>query len=457
VHDIGAGFFPQAVASAAFARLPLQRLGVDWVNPPVAMAHPFLDGSAIALHRDLEATVDNLERVAAGAGAAWSGLVGRLWPYREAVLRAALSRLPPVRPGLRLALGLRRDGVELARALLGSAASLGLELFDDDRAAAWLCGSVAHSDLTPGSAGSGAIAFGLAFLGHVVGWPYPRGGAGRVADALIARLRELGGDVRCGTGVEAIETRRGRVIAVRLADGGRVAADAVVATVGPRPLVAMLPPGALGDRLTRRLRGWRYGLGTFKLDLALDGPVPWTSPVAREAAVVHVAGGLDDLFRSAQDAGRGTVPRRPAMVVGQHSLHDGSRAPHGKHTLYAYARVPQAPDLTDDEIAALMEESIEEFAPGFRRLVLARSARSPRRLERDNPALVGGDLAAGSMELDQQLVFRPAPELCRYRTPLRGLYVAGGWTHPGPGVQGISGDGAARALLADLSRRRLRV
>jgi phytoene dehydrogenase-like protein len=451
VHDLGAGFFPQAVASAAFARLPLQRLGVDWVNPPVAMAHPFEDGSAIALHRHLGATAASLERAAPGAGLAWSRLVGRLWPYREAVLRAALSRFPPVRPGLRLAAGLRRDGVELARALLGSAASLGLELFDDERAAAWLCGSVAHSDLTPGSAGGGGIAFGLAFLGQTVGWPYPRGGAGRVTDALVAHLRELGGEMRCGAAVEAIEARRGRVVAVRLAGGRRLAADAVVATVGPRPLVAMLPSGELEDTLTRRLRRWRYGLGTFKLDLALEGPVPWASAAAREAAVVHVGGGLDDLFRSAQEAGRGTVPGKPAMVVGQHSLHDATRAPPGRHTLYVYARVPQVPDRSDEEVAGLMEQRIEDFAPGFRRLVLARSARSPQRLEQENPALVGGDLAAGSMELDQQLVFRPAPELLRYRTPLRGLYVAGGWTHPGPGVQGVSGDGAARALVGDLS------
>jgi phytoene dehydrogenase-like protein len=167
--------------------------------------------------------------------------------------------------------------------------------------------------------------------------------------------------------------------------------------------------------------------------------------------VVHVGGGLDELFRSAQDAGLGIVPRKPAMVVGQHSVHDPTRAPPGKHTLYVYARVPQVPDRRDEEVVELMERRIEEFAPGFRRLVLARCARSPQRLEQENPALVGGDLAAGSMELDQQLVFRPAPELFRYRTPLRGLYVAGGWTHPGPGVQGVSGDGAGRALLADRS------
>ena len=453
VHDLCAGFFPQALASPAFRRLQLERWGLEWIDPPVVMAHPFLDGSAIALHRDVAATAQSLQDTA-GAGAAWTSLIQRLWPHRAAVLRAAFSRFPPVRPGLRLALGLRRDGVELTRRLLGSAASLGLELFDDERAAAWLSGSVAHSDLTPGSAGSGGLAFGLAFLGHVVGWPYPRGGAGRVTDALVARLRDLDGTLRCDAPVQSIQVARRRVTGARLVSGERLSADAVVATVGPRPLVAMLPPDALRERLTHRLRTWRYGLGTFKLDLALDGPVPWTSREARHAGVVHVGDTLDALFDSAQEAGRGRVPTRPAMVVGQHSLHDATRAPDGKHTLYVYARVPQAPDLPDDRIAELIEGRIEEFAPGFRALIRARCARRPERLERENPALVGGDLAAGSLELDQQLIFRPAPELFRYRSPVRGLYVAGGSTHPGPGVQGVSGDGAARALLADLRVRR---
>jgi phytoene dehydrogenase-like protein len=183
--------------------------------------------------------------------------------------------------------------------------------------------------------------------------------------------------------------------------------------------------------------------------------VPWTSGEARQAAVVHVGDTLEALFDSAQQAGAGRIPARPALVVGQHSLHDPTRAPQDKHTLYVYARIPQAPDLAKGDIATLIEQRIEEFAPGLGALIRARCARSPRELEQENPALVAGDLAAGSMELDQQLIFRPAPELCHYRSPLRGLYVAGGSTHPGPGVQGVSGDGAARAVLADLRVRRL--
>jgi phytoene dehydrogenase-like protein len=160
---------------------------------------------------------------------------------------------------------------------------------------------------------------------------------------------------------------------------------------------------------------------------------------------------LGALFRAPQQAGAGQVPDEPVMVVGQHSLHDATRAPDGQHTLYAYTHVPQRPDLPDEAVAERMERRIEAFAPGFRKLVLGRRVRSPAALEAANPSLVGGDILGGSLELDQQLVFRPAPELFRGRTPLPGLYVAGASVHPGGGVHGASGHAAARAVLADAS------
>jgi phytoene dehydrogenase-like protein len=160
------------------------------------------------------------------------------------------------------------------------------------------------------------------------------------------------------------------------------------------------------------------------------------------------------MFDAAQQAGAGRMPRAMPLVVGQQSLFDVARAPEGKHTLYVYARVASDPGLSYEQLGDAVEERIEEFAPGFRGLILGRSVRSPRQLEDENPSLVGGDLAGGSLELDQQLVFRPMPELIRYRTPLRGLYVAGASVHPGPAVHGASGAGAAHAVLADSKRRR---
>jgi len=451
VHDPCSGFFPLTAASPAFRALGLERHGLEWINPRVPMAHPQAGGRAMLLQRDLEATASSLDAVAPGSGEAWSSFMGPLLPHAELLVRSGLEPFPPIGPASRLFLRLRRGAVDLARLMLGSATTMGRELFGQEAPTAWLCGSTAHSDLSPGAAGGGAFAFVLQMLGHLVGWPFPRGGAGRLSEAMVARLRELGGRVRCGVRVEEILCRGGRAAGVRLAGGEELAADAVVATVSAGSLGAMLPDGALPGRLLRRLRRWRYGLGTFKLDWALSQPVPWEAEEARQAAVVHVAGTLDELFKSAEESGRGHVPAAPTLVTGQHTVHDPSRAPDGKHTFYAYARVPSEPDVPDEEIAERAEARIEAFAPGFRQLILARSLRGPARLERDNPSLVGGDLGGGSFELDQQLVFRPAPELVRYRTPLGGLYVGGTSVHPGAGVHGACGAGAAGAVLSDRS------
>lgn len=274
-----------------------------------------------------------------------------------------------------------------------------------------------------------------------------------MTDALVAAIRRGGGEVRCGSAVEAVLLRDGRAAGVRLAKGEEVPADAVVLAVSAQRMAALLPPGALPGQLAWRLRDWRYGLGTFKVDYALAGPVPWTVREARAAAVVHVGDTLEHLFRSQQEAGAGRVPAEPALVVGQHSLYDDSRAPAGRHTLYVYTHVPQRPDLGADEIAGRIEQRLETFAPGLSRLILGRAIRGPADIERENPSMVGGDILGGSCEPDQLLVFRPAPELFRGRTPRPGLYVAGASVHPGGGVHGVSGAAAARALLADRTAR----
>jgi phytoene dehydrogenase-like protein len=203
----------------------------------------------------------------------------------------------------------------------------------------------------------------------------------------------------------------------------------------------------------RRLGIWRYSTAAFKLDYALNAPVPWTADAPRAAAVVHVGGELRELAAAADAGQRGEMPQRPALVVGQHTLSDPSRAPEGKHTLYCYAHVPARYECSDEDVAELIEGQLERFAPGFSDVVLGRAIRNPRQTEAENPSLVDGDLGGGTYELDQQLIFRPAPELCRHRTPLRGLYIAGASVHPGGSVQGMGGRSAARALLAD---RRLR-
>jgi len=455
-HDHCAGFNPVTVVSPAIAELELEREGVQWITPEVPMAHPFADGTAIALHRDVAATAASLEAASAGAGRAWRELIAPTMPHADALARAILSPLPPLAPTARLALAWRRFGLELARRALGSVEAFGLDLFDGaERPTAWLAGSSQHSGLPPDTAGSGMFGFLLQLLGHAHGWPFPRGGQGAISDALVRLLQREGGRVRCGVHVEAVLVRAGRVAGVRLFGGEELAADAVVSTVSAGVLARLLPQGALGERLMRRLRHWRYGTGAFKLDYALDAPMPWTAPQARAAAVVHVGGELYELSEAGQESQRGEVPQRPTIVVGQHSLFDPTRAPGGGHTLYAYAHVPAAYPWSADEVAARLEDNLERFAPGWRAHVLERHVRTPHQTEHENPSLVGGDLAGGTYELDQQLMFRPAPELCRYRTPLRGLYIAGSSVHPGGAVHGMSGRGAARALLADRAPLRL--
>jgi phytoene dehydrogenase-like protein len=450
VHDDHAAFVPMTAASPAMQELELEREGVTWIDPPVVMAHPFEDGSAIVLHRDVAATSASL----GASGAAWEAAMAQLLPQATTLVSTILAPLPPVVGPIRLGAALRRDGVTWIRRMLGSIEALGLDVFDGDRrATAWLSGSAQHSGLPPSTAGSGAFGLLLQLLAHSHGWPIARGGMGAVVDALVARARRNGAQLRCDAAVQHVIVRGGRVAGVRLAGGEEVAADAVISTVSALPLIRMVPPGALPGRLERRLASWRYGTGVYKIDYALSAPLAWTAEMARRAAVVHVAGSLTALTAAAQAGARGELPERPALVVGQQSMLDPARAPENAHTLYVYAHVPPRYDADDDEVAARIEAQLERFAPGFSGLVLARATRPPWATEAENPSMVGGDLGGGTMELDQQLVFRPAPELARYRTPLRGLYVAGASTHPGGAVHGMSGRGAARALLRD---RRLR-
>ncbi len=454
VHDHCAGFNPMTVASPAIRELELEAEGLRWIRPDAIMAHPFEDGTAIALHHELEPTIASLEAACPGAGAAWRGLIEQFRPLGQRLVDAILGPLPPVGPSLALAVALRRDALLLARRMLGSIEAFGLDVFDGaTRPTAWLAGSAQHSGLAPSTAGSGAFGFLLALLAHSHGWPFPAGGQQRITDALLAIASREGVIVRCSAHVERVIVRRGRAAGVALRGGEELTARDVVTTVSARPLVELLPAEALPDRLLRRLRIWRYSTAAFKLDYALRRPVPWTAEPARRAAVIHVGGELRELAAAAEAGQRGDMPERPAVVVGQHTLFDPSRAPAGQHTLYCYAHVPARYTCSEEDVAGLVEAQLERFAPGFADTVMARAIRSPQQTEAENPSLVDGDLGGGTYELDQQLVFRPAPELCRHRTPLRGLYVAGASVHPGGSVQGMGGRAAARALLAD---RRLR-
>jgi phytoene dehydrogenase-like protein len=451
-HDTFSSVYPAAVASPVFARMPLAAHGLEWVHPGVCMAHPLPDGTALALRRDLNATARGLDHRHAGDGQRWAGFAGPYLDAFPALRDMMLGGFPPV--GGALALVGRagpRPALGFTRLLAGSAVRLGRRLFEDDGARAWLYGAAMHGDAPPGAPGSGVSGFYLNLLGHAVGWPSPRGGAARLIDALAAHLTSLGGTIVTGARVERIIAASGRVTGVGVAGGAEHPAAVVVADVMPVALAAMAG-AALAAWYRAALRRYAYGPATVKLDWALDGPIPWLAPEAREAGTVHVGGGEADMLASLQQAERG-LPDRPFLLLGQQSIADPTRAPAGRHTAWAYTHAPQGfgPQLISPRHVEAVEQQVERFAPGFHERILARHVLGPAEMEARNPNLVGGDVGGGSYRL-RQAVFRPLPKLSPYATPLRGLFLGSAAAFPGGAVHGVPGDAAARAALRRLRR-----
>ncbi len=455
-HDVFSAVYPAAVASPVLERMPLERFGLEWVHPPVALAHPLPGGRAAALHRDLDATAANLDRLHSGDGRAWADYVGSWVRDFDALRGVMLGAFPPAGGAARLVFRQRATGtLAFLRLLLTSAEALTRELFGGDEARAWLYGSVLHGDVPPQEAGSAIAGVYLKLMGHAVGWPSPRGGAGRLAEALTGYLHSLGGATRTGATVERIEVVRGRVAGIRLADGDGIRADVVIASLTPN-LLLRLAGDALPERYRVELERYRMGPGTVKVDWALSGPVPWEAEDARQAGTVHVGGGSEEIVRALRQRSAGELPERPFLVFGQQSLADATRAPAGGHTAWAYTRVPEGVDWTRHAagFAERIQQQVERFAPGFAERVLDRHVLTPPALEARDPNLVGGDVGGGSYTLDQVL-FRPVVRLIPYRTPVRGLYLGSSAAFPGGAVHGVPGHAAARVALAEWPLRRL--
>ncbi|HKG65452.1 MAG TPA: NAD(P)/FAD-dependent oxidoreductase [Solirubrobacteraceae bacterium] len=454
LHDRFSAVYPATVASPVFARMPLERHGLRWIHPRRCYAHPLPDGRAAALSADIDETAATLDALHPGDGEAWRAFatpyVKHFAAWRDTMLRG----FPPVRGPARLLAAQGLGGLlDFAKLLLMPAHALAARLFADGGARAWLYGSAMHGDAPPLSAGSGIAAAHLNVMGHAVGWPSPEGGAGRIADALVGYLESLGGRVRTGARVGRIAVERGRAVGVELTGGERVGGSLIVADVTPGALLR-LTGDALDGRYGSALRAWRLGPATLKVDWALDGPIPWTAPEAREAGTVHVGGSEPEVLEALQPVGA-RLHERPFMLLGQQSLADPTRAPAGKHTAWAYTHGPQEADWageTDRQVER-MEVQVERFAPGFRDRILARHVQGPADLERGDPNLEGGDVGAGSYALDQ-VVFRPVASLDPYRTPVRGLFLGSASTFPGGAVHGVCGDAAARHALAEARVRR---
>jgi phytoene dehydrogenase-like protein len=448
-HDVFSAVHPAAIASPVFRELELERYGLRWIHPELAMAHPLPGGRAAVLARDLSRTVVSLDGLAAGDGRRWKELVDPYLRHFEAVRATMLSVFPPAGGPARLVAAFKLGGMlEFVRLLLTSAEALAGELFEGD-GAAWLYGSSLHGDAPLDAAGSAIAGIWLNLMGHGDGWPSPEGGAGAITDALAACLYEHGGRTRVSARAERIHVQRGRVTGVTLADGSTVATRTVIATTTPHGLLRMAGD-ALGDAYTRRAVHFRYGPQTVKLDWALDEPVPWESEDARRAGTIHVGGTVAKLRGALLDIARGRLPKHPFLLSGSQSVADPTRAPAGKHTMWAYTHVPPGVDWNDERegFADVIEHQLERFAPGFRDTILARHIMAPGDLEARNENLVGGDVGGGSYGLDQ-LIFRPVPSLNPYATPLRGLFIGSASVFPGGAVHGIPGHAAARAALRE--------
>jgi phytoene dehydrogenase-like protein len=349
-------------------------------------------------------------------------------PLAKAWPRLAPELLGPPVHVPRQALPLARFGPPAAR----SATSLAHSRFATDAARTLFAGASAHSILPLERRGSAAFGLLLLALAHVTGWPFPRGGSQAVADALAARLRALGGELETGR----------KVGSVRELPPSKI----VLCDVTPRQLLA-LTGASLPPRYRRRLRKWRYGPGIFKLDYALDGPIPWHAPEVAQAATVHLGGSLDEIAQSERGCWEGRHVDRPFVLLAQQSLFDERRAPAGKHTAWAYCHVPHGSTV---DVREHVERQIERFAPGFRDRVLMCATRTTAELERENANLVGGDITGGANLLGQ-LIARPALRRVPYATPLPWLYLCSASTPPGGGVHGMCGHLAAKAALKRLS------
>jgi phytoene dehydrogenase-like protein len=448
-HDECSAFYPLA-ASPAIRDLELERFGLEWCHGPLVLAHPAADGSCVVLSRDLEETCASLDSFAPGDGDAWRELYGLWRRTKSALLRGLVTPSPPVRPALELLARLGPGGfARFLRFGLLPVRRLADERFRGAGAARLLAGNALHADIEPESPPSGFYGWFLCSLGQDVGYPFPRGGAGELTAAMIRRLESRGGRITCNSRVAEIIVRRGRAVAVRTDAGDEVPARrAILADVAaPKLYLELLQRDDVPRRVLRDLRRFEWDWSTVKVDWALDGPIPWQSPEARRAPVIHVADGIDELSLWANELARGLAPREPFLVFGQYSIGDPTRAPAGKETAWAYTHVPQGAELDVAAFADRMEERVEALAPGFRALVLARHVMGPADLERANENLVGGAINGGTSKLHQQLLWRPTTGLGRPETGIAGLYLASSSAHPGGGVHGGCGAIAARVAL----------
>ena len=420
-HDVCSACHPMGVLSPFFRSLPLEEHGLRWVKPDVSVAHPLDDQPAVLLRQSVRETAAGLGRDAR----AYEGLVSPFLRDPGALIEDVLAPLRwPKHPFRMLRFGLK--GIRSAR-------SLSRSHFREERAAALFAGCAAHSFQPLDRRLTAAVGLVFCLTGHIEPWPVVQGGSAAISRALAGMVRALGGRIEAGRWVRSLTDLPAARVYLFDTSPAQLAAIAG----------AVLPKGYV-----RRLGGYRYGPGVFKIDWALDGPIPWKDPAVLGAATVHLGGMLDEIAAGEAAVWRGEHPESPFVLLVQQSQFDATRAPEGKHTGYAYCHVPPGStrDLTDT-----IERQLERFAPGVRDRVLARHAMRAADFERYNPSLVGGTITGGVTDIGQ-LFTRPVARYSPYTTPNRRIFLCSAATPPGPGVHGMPGYYAAKAALRRIGR-----
>ena len=451
VHDVGAAFFPFGKSSPAFRELDLTQAGVKWQHLPFESCHPALDGSYACISRDSELSAAHFGTPRDGE--AWRKLVASHARMEPELLELLLGSFPAFAPALKLGLG---NLSKLLWRFARSGASLSRSLFRSEAARRVLPSFGLHVDVAPEDWFGSAMSYMVGMTAATGGYAVPAGGAQSITNALVTLLEGCGGRLRLGARVTKIVVSEGRAAAVELEGGEEVRArlGVIADTAAPTLYLKLLDPSHVPNWLVRRMRKFRQGFGTFKVDFALSSAVPWSNEQARQSSVVQVSESLSDLSRFARELRAGKIPEQPYLVVGQQSLADPFRAPRAQHTLYCYTHVPSITEggwaNQSEAFADRISERLEGLAPGFSALVLGRSISAPPDFEAANANLIDGDLGGGGNAWHQQLLFRPVFPYFRYRTPLKGLYLCSSYTHPGAGVHGMCGYNAAQVAARDL-------
>jgi phytoene dehydrogenase-like protein len=421
IHDVCSAVHTLVALSPFLKTLPLAAHGLELVHPPAPFAHPFDDGSALVVEQSVDATAASLR----GADArVYRKLVAPFAARADDLMEALLGPA-----GFRHPLLMAQFGLKAIR----SASALAHGLFHDERTRAMVAGAAAHSMVPLDYASTAGYALGLIVAAHAGGWPVARGGSQRVADALASYLRSLGGEIVTGTRVDSL---------MQLP-----ASRVVLCDVTPRQFVR-IAGARIPDGYRRRLGRFRYGPGVFKMDWALSAPVPWRARDCARAGTVHLGGSFAEIADGEKAAWEGRVHDKPYVLLVQPTVCDPSRAPAGRHTLWAYCHVPNGATAN---MTTRIEDQIERFAPGFRGCVVARHSMGPQEMERRNANIVGGDIGGGACDL-AQMFMRPVFSLNPYATPVPGVYLCSSSTPPGIGVHGMCGFFAAQAAVKELAR-----